>query len=96
MDLHRYERYPLTFGPTPIQPLKRLSAHLAYEEIAHLPRTPKAALRDDPDAFSAWAEGWPEPLCTCRSNATATIINLRMRVTRRLRRPYPKKTSATW
>ena len=28
MDLQRFERYPLTFGPTPIQPLKRLSAHL--------------------------------------------------------------------
>lgn len=28
MNLKRYPRYPLTFGPTPIQPLKRLSAHL--------------------------------------------------------------------
>ncbi|WDD90413.1 1-aminocyclopropane-1-carboxylate deaminase (plasmid) [Burkholderia sp. FERM BP-3421] len=28
MNLHRFPRYPLTFGPTPIQPLKRLSAHL--------------------------------------------------------------------
>jgi 1-aminocyclopropane-1-carboxylate deaminase len=28
MNLHRHTRYPLTFGPTPIQPLKRLSAHL--------------------------------------------------------------------
>lgn len=28
MDLKRFPRYPLTFGPTPIQPLKRLSAHL--------------------------------------------------------------------
>jgi 1-aminocyclopropane-1-carboxylate deaminase len=28
MNLSRYPRYPLTFGPTPIQPLKRLSAHL--------------------------------------------------------------------
>jgi 1-aminocyclopropane-1-carboxylate deaminase len=28
MDLERFDRYPLTFGPTPIQPLKRLSAHL--------------------------------------------------------------------
>jgi 1-aminocyclopropane-1-carboxylate deaminase len=26
--LDRYERYPLTFGPTPVEPLKRLSAHL--------------------------------------------------------------------
>src|SRR3954469_11206412 len=28
MDLQRFDRYPLTFGPTPIQPLKRLSAEL--------------------------------------------------------------------
>lgn len=28
MDIKRFPRYPLTFGPTPIQPLKRLSAHL--------------------------------------------------------------------
>ncbi len=28
MQLERFARYPLTFGPTPIQPLKRLSAHL--------------------------------------------------------------------
>jgi len=28
VDLDRFPRYPLTFGPTPIQPLKRLSAHL--------------------------------------------------------------------
>ncbi|MGG1944454.1 1-aminocyclopropane-1-carboxylate deaminase [Trinickia sp. NRRL B-1857] len=28
MNLKRFPRYPLTFGPTPIQPLKRLSAHL--------------------------------------------------------------------
>ena len=26
--LHDFERYPLTFGPTPIEPLKRLTAHL--------------------------------------------------------------------
>ncbi len=26
--LDKFERYPLTFGPTPIEPLKRLSAHL--------------------------------------------------------------------
>ncbi|MHC2106902.1 MULTISPECIES: 1-aminocyclopropane-1-carboxylate deaminase [unclassified Methylobacterium] len=26
--LQQFERYPLTFGPTPIEPLKRLSAHL--------------------------------------------------------------------
>jgi 1-aminocyclopropane-1-carboxylate deaminase len=28
MNLRRFPRYPLTFGPTPILPLKRLSAHL--------------------------------------------------------------------
>lgn len=27
-NLQRFPRYPLTFGPTPIQPPKRLSAHL--------------------------------------------------------------------
>ncbi len=26
--LSQFERYPLTFGPTPIEPLRRLSAHL--------------------------------------------------------------------
>ena len=29
MNLNRFKRYPLTFGPSPITPLKRLSAHLA-------------------------------------------------------------------
>ncbi len=28
MNLQKFPRYPLTFGPTPIQPLKRLCAHL--------------------------------------------------------------------
>ncbi|ACR31733.1 1-aminocyclopropane-1-carboxylate deaminase [Burkholderia glumae BGR1] len=28
MNLQKFPRYPLTFGPTPIQPLRRLSAHL--------------------------------------------------------------------
>jgi 1-aminocyclopropane-1-carboxylate deaminase len=28
MNLQKFSRYPLMFGPTPIQPLKRLSAHL--------------------------------------------------------------------
>ncbi len=28
MNLQRFPRHPLTFGPSPIQPLKRLSAHL--------------------------------------------------------------------
>jgi 1-aminocyclopropane-1-carboxylate deaminase len=31
MNLSRFSRYPLTFGPTPIHPLKRLSAHLGGE-----------------------------------------------------------------
>jgi 1-aminocyclopropane-1-carboxylate deaminase len=31
MNLQRFPRHPLTFGPTPIQPLKRLSAHLGGE-----------------------------------------------------------------
>lgn len=31
MNLQRFPRYPLTFGPTPTQPLKRLSAHLGGE-----------------------------------------------------------------
>ena len=28
MDLARFPRHPLTFGPTPLEPLPRLSAHL--------------------------------------------------------------------
>lgn len=28
MNLHKFEKYPLTFGPTPIESLPRLSAHL--------------------------------------------------------------------
>jgi 1-aminocyclopropane-1-carboxylate deaminase len=28
MNLQKFSRHPLTFGPTPIQPLRRLSAHL--------------------------------------------------------------------
>ncbi|HZF84974.1 MAG TPA: 1-aminocyclopropane-1-carboxylate deaminase [Burkholderiaceae bacterium] len=31
MNLQKFPRHPLTFGPTPIQPLKRLSAHLGGE-----------------------------------------------------------------
>ncbi len=31
MDLQKFPRHPLTFGPSPIQPLKRLSAHLGGE-----------------------------------------------------------------
>jgi len=28
MNLHKFEKFPLTFGPTPIESLPRLSAHL--------------------------------------------------------------------
>jgi 1-aminocyclopropane-1-carboxylate deaminase len=28
MDLGRFPRHPLTFGPTPVERLSRLSAHL--------------------------------------------------------------------
>ena len=31
MNLKRFPRYPLTFGPSPITPLKRLSEHLGGE-----------------------------------------------------------------
>ena len=31
IDLSPFERYPLTFGPTPIEPLARLSQHLGGE-----------------------------------------------------------------
>jgi 1-aminocyclopropane-1-carboxylate deaminase len=31
LNLQRFPRYQLTFGPTPIQPLKRLSAHLGKD-----------------------------------------------------------------
>jgi len=31
MRLHQFPRHQLTFGPTPVQPLKRLSAHLGGE-----------------------------------------------------------------
>ena len=31
MNLKHFPRYPLTFGPSPIQPLKRLTAHLGGE-----------------------------------------------------------------
>ncbi len=31
MNLEKFPRYPLTFGPSPIQPLKRLSEHLGVE-----------------------------------------------------------------
>ena len=38
MDLKRFPRYPLTFGPTPIQPLRRLSAHLGGKVELHAKR----------------------------------------------------------
>jgi 1-aminocyclopropane-1-carboxylate deaminase len=31
MNLEKFSRYPLTFGPSPIHPLKRLSAHLGLD-----------------------------------------------------------------
>ena len=36
MNLQRFPRYPLTFGPTPIQPLKRLSDHLGGNRLGRL------------------------------------------------------------
>jgi len=33
MSIHDFERYPLTFGPSPIHPLKRLSAHLGGAQV---------------------------------------------------------------
>ncbi|MBN8903196.1 MAG: 1-aminocyclopropane-1-carboxylate deaminase, partial [Rhodospirillales bacterium] len=31
MNLAKFERYPLTFGPTPVEPLRRLSSHLGKD-----------------------------------------------------------------
>ena len=33
MRLHEYDRYPLTFGPSPVQPLRRLTAHLGGAQV---------------------------------------------------------------
>ncbi len=33
MKLHEFPRHPLTFGPSPVHPLKRLSAHLGGAQI---------------------------------------------------------------
>ena len=33
MNLDKFERYPLMFGPSPIHPLKRLSKHFGGPEI---------------------------------------------------------------
>src|SRR6476660_5050852 len=33
MSIHDFKRYPLTFGPSPIHPLKRLSAHLGGAQV---------------------------------------------------------------
>lgn len=33
MKLHEFPRYPLTFGPSPLQPLKRLTQHLGGAQI---------------------------------------------------------------
>jgi 1-aminocyclopropane-1-carboxylate deaminase len=38
MNLQRHPRHPLTFGPTPIHPLKRLSAHLGGKVELHAKR----------------------------------------------------------
>ena len=36
--LQTFERYPLTFGPTPIEPLKRLTAHLGGDVALYAKR----------------------------------------------------------
>ena len=33
MDLSRFPRYPLTFGPSPVHPLRRLTKHLGRAEV---------------------------------------------------------------
>ena len=33
MKLHEFPRHPLTFGPSPLQPLKRLTQHLGGAEV---------------------------------------------------------------
>jgi 1-aminocyclopropane-1-carboxylate deaminase len=33
MSIHDFERYPLTFGPSPVHPLARLSAHLGGAQV---------------------------------------------------------------
>ena len=33
MAIHDFERYPLTFGPSPVHPLHRLTAHLAGAQV---------------------------------------------------------------
>ena len=33
MSIHDFERYPLTFGPSPVHPLDRLSRHLGGAEV---------------------------------------------------------------
>ena len=33
MRLHEHPRYPLTFGPSPVQHLRRLSAHLGGAQL---------------------------------------------------------------
>lgn len=38
MNLQRFPCYPLTFGPTPIQPLKRLSDHLGGKVLLYAKR----------------------------------------------------------
>ncbi|NVH78010.1 pyridoxal-phosphate dependent enzyme, partial [Paraburkholderia sp. JPY432] len=38
MNLQRFPRYSLTFGPTPIQPLNRLSVHLGGKVMLYAKR----------------------------------------------------------
>ena len=33
MSLDDFERYPLTFGPSPVHPLDRLTAHLGQAQL---------------------------------------------------------------
>jgi len=33
MSIHDFERYPLTFGPSPVHPLERLTAHLGGAQV---------------------------------------------------------------
>ena len=47
--LEKFERYPLTFGPTPIEHLKRLSEHLGGVVAMLLDR-----LEEEPDRV--WSE----------------------------------------
>ena len=56
--LEKFERYPLTFGPTPIEKLERLSAHLAGQVALF-------AKRDDCNS------GSPAAATSCASSSTS-------------------------